>query len=345
MKTANEPRPSTPPLQRPGIERVAVFRALQVGDMLCAVPALRALRAALPHAKVTLVGLPWAEQFARRFSGYVDDFVRFPGDPAFPEQAFDSAALAGFQEEMRNRHFDLAIQLHGSGETSNRIVADFGAALTCGYTLGGDLINRDSSCFRAYPEDGPEPLRLLDLLHFLGAPATGHELEFPIDEEDERELQHSGVAAELASTPYVCIHPGARLRNKCWPAERFAHVADTLADEFGLSVVLTGSAKEADLTAAVAQHMRNRALDAAAPISIGAMAALMRGARLLVCNDTGVSHIAAGLRLPSVVIFSSADIRRWSPLDRQLHRCIPDPEGRHADAVVSEARALLASRH
>lgn len=345
MKTANETSASIPPLQRAGMERVVVFRALQVGDMLCAVPALRALRAALPDARITLVGLPWAEQFAHRFSGYIDDFVRFPGDPAFPEQPFDSAALPGFQEEMRKRRFDLAIQLHGSGETSNRIVADFGAAITCGYTLADDLGNRDSACFRIYPEDGPEPLRLLELLHFLGAPATGHELEFPIDEEDERELRHSGLAADLALQRYVCIHPGARLRNKCWPAERFAHVADTLADEFGLSVVLTGSAKEADLTAAVAQHMRNKALDAAAPISIGAMAALMRGARLLVCNDTGVSHIAAGLRLPSVVIFSSADIRRWSPLDRQLHRCIRDPEGRQVDAVVSEARALLALRH
>ncbi|UUZ52209.1 hypothetical protein LP419_21560 [Massilia sp. H-1] len=77
--------------------------------------------------------------------------------------------------------------------------------------------------------------------------------------------------------------------------------------------MLTGSAAEAHLAADVAAAMRYPAINAAAPISIGAMAALLRHARLLVCNDTGVSHIAAGLGLPSVVVFSRDDIRRWAP--------------------------------
>jgi ADP-heptose:LPS heptosyltransferase len=88
--------------------------------------------------------------------------------------------------------------------------------------------------------------------------------------------------------------------------------------------------------------MQTRPVNAAAPISIGAMAALMRGARLLVCNDTGVSHIAAGLGLKSVVIFSKADIARWAPLDRHNHRCIWDPDAERASVVLQHARALLA---
>jgi hypothetical protein len=88
--------------------------------------------------------------------------------------------------------------------------------------------------------------------------------------------------------------------------------------------------------------MRMPAIDAAAPISIGAMAALMSRSKLLVCNDTGVSHIAAGLRLPSVVVFSLADIRRWAPLNQSLHRSLWDPEGWRVQEVLEHARILLA---
>lgn len=335
-------RLGTPLLQRMEIRRLAIFRALQLGDMLCAVPALRALRTALPHAHITLVGLPWAAQFASRFDHYIDDFIAFPGHPEFPEQAVQEAQITPFQEAMRARHFDLAIQLHGSGEISNGIVRNFGATANAGF-VAGQVAEAGQDCFLPYPGTGPEPLRLLSLVEFLGAPAAGTYLEFPVTPEDLQELADSGFRRDLAPRSYACIHPGARMRDKCWPPQRFAQVADELADTYGLKIVLTGSAKEADLTQAVAAHMRNEAVDAASPISIGAMAALMRDARLLVCNDTGVSHIAAGFRLPSVVIFSKADMERWSPLDRNLHRGIWDPEGLQVDAVLEHAHALLGS--
>lgn len=343
-KSSGRQRPAVlpvPPLRRMEIGSMAVFRALQLGDMLCAVPAMRALRTALPAARITLVGLPWAEQFARRFHAYIDDFVAFPGHPTFPEQPVRETLVPAFYDAMRARRFDLAIQLHGSGRISNRIVGAFGAKAAAGYVTANGEGEFAPGLSLVYPDNGSEPIRLLRLAQFLGAASSATGLEFPITEEDERELNESGLAAGLAPGRYICIHPGAGIRDKCWPPHLFAAVADRLAEEFGLALVLTGSSKEADLTAAVAQHMRTPSIDAAAPISIGAMAALMGRARLLICNDTGVSHIAAGLRLPSVVVFTTADIQRWSPLDRDLHRCIRDPEGRRVETVLEQARALL----
>lgn len=330
----------TPWLHQHGSNSLVVFRALQLGDMLCAVPALRALRAALPSTRIALVGLPWAEQFAARFSRYVDEFIPFPGHKAFPEQAVQQHQLADFYAGMRARRFDVALQMHGSGEQSNFVTRAFGARAIAGY---GDENGAAGELFLPYPLEGAEPLRLLELTRTLGAPADGEHLEFPISEADERELGASGLASGLAKGGFICVHPGARIRDKCWHPARFAQVADTLADESGLPIVLTGSAAEAELTAAVANRMRHTPVDAAAPISIGAMAALMNRARLLICNDTGVSHIAAGLGLNSVVIFSKADMRRWAPTDTRRHRCLWDPEGARVKDVLAHARALLAA--
>ncbi len=327
-------------LQKHARTTLAIFRALRLGDMLCAVPALRAIRAALPNTRIALIGLPWAVQFAARFPDYIDEFIAFPGHQAFPEQNVQQHRLADFYASMRARRFDAALQLHGSGEPSNEVTRAFGARALAGF---GDARGHEREQFHPYPDDGAEPLRLLGLVNQLGAPRENTHLEFPITDADERELGASGLATGLTPGEYICIHPGASARAKCWHPARFAQVADQLATQFDIKVVLTGSANEAPLTAAVASRMRFKALDAAADISIGAMAALMSRARLLVSNDTGVSHIAAGLKLRSVVVFSTADMQRWAPLDKQRHRCLWDPEGARVREVIDHARDLLLS--
>lgn len=332
--------PRRPLLHRLPIQSVVVFRALHLGDMLCAVPALRALRTALPTAHITLVGLPWAAQFAHRFPAYLDEFLPFPGHPLLPEQTVHNDELPPFYATVCAREFCLAVQLHGCGDIANHIVAGFGATAMAGHCRGKPLAT-EKTALVPYPETGAEPERLLHLLDQLGAPAAGTHLEFPILREDEEALAASGLAAGLESGDYICVHPGSRQRDTCWPPERFAGVADRLADEFGVRIVLTGSADEAELAQAVADRMHVPAVNAAAPIPIGAMAALMNRARLLICNDSGVSHIAAGLGLNSVVIFGKADIARWAPLDRLRHRCIWDPGAERATVVLQHARALL----
>src|SRR4051812_21787571 len=76
-------------------KRVAFFRALYLGDMLCAIPAARALRKALPDAHITLVGMPWASFMADRYAEYFDAFLAFPNHPGLhdepaPQDAIDA---------------------------------------------------------------------------------------------------------------------------------------------------------------------------------------------------------------------------------------------------------------
>src|SRR5258705_8512717 len=113
--------------------RIAVFRALQLGDLLCIVPALRALRAGHPRAHMALVGLPWARGFAARFHSYLDEFIEFPGFPYMPERECEPARVRAFLRGMEKRRFDLVLQMHGDGRFTNPLVSLMGAAAMAGF--------------------------------------------------------------------------------------------------------------------------------------------------------------------------------------------------------------------
>ncbi len=279
--------------------RVLVLRALQLGDMLCAVPALRALRAALPRAEVVLVGLPWARVLVERYPDYLDGFREFPGWPGLPESLPQLERVPPFLAALQAERFDLAVQLHGSGSVTNPLAALFGASRVAGFFRPGEYCP-DPERFLPYPTRGREARRLLALLDFLGIEPGGDDLEFPLRRHDHDTL-HATTGGRLGRGDYVCVHPGASVPERRWPAPAFAEVVRALARR-GLDVVLTGTAKEAGLAQEVARRAAVSCLDLAGRTGLGALGALLAGARLLVCNDTGVSHLAAALRVPSVVI-------------------------------------------
>jgi ADP-heptose:LPS heptosyltransferase len=325
------------PLSAP--RRIAVFRALQLGDMLCAVPALRALRAAHRHAEIVLVGLPWAETFVRRFAHLIDGFLSFPGYPGLPEQAAHLHDVPRFLAAMQREQFDLAIQMHGNGTITNPLVELFGARSAAGYFQPG-YSRPDPVRFIPYPDDIHEIRRHLRLLAALGVPPQGEHLEFPVRDRDRHALQQIALANGLTAGNYVCLHPGSRSARR-WPIERFAGVGDALA-RAGLRVVITGTAQEAALTRELAGRMRAPAVDLAGQTDLGTAAALLQWARLVVCNNTGVSHLAAALRVPSVVLIENdAEILRWAPLDTDRHRGIGGLEAVAGDVVLAHCHELL----
>jgi ADP-heptose:LPS heptosyltransferase len=319
--------------------RIVIFRALKLGDMLCAVPAFRAIRRAFPAAEVVLVGLPWAREFVDRYRALLDGFREFPGYPGLPEREPEIDRIPAFFERVRAERFDLAIQLHGSGSISNRVTARFGARTTAGFSEPG-CDCPDPAMFLPYPGHDLELRRLLRLVEHLGAPACGESLEFPIRAEDYLSARRLDEVSGLKAQGYVCIHPGASATERRWPLERFAVVGDVLAAR-GFSLLLTGTSGEADLTAALSRVMRSHAIDLAGRTTLGTLAAVLADARMLVCNDTGVSHLADALRVPSVVISTGDHPERWAPADRHRHRVLCHDEGVSPDEVIAKAEDLL----
>lgn len=319
---------AVPPLPQAGLfglppRRIAVLRALHLGDLLCTVPALRALRAAAPQAQIDLVGLPWARSFVARFPQYLDGLREFPGYPGFPEREAPARELELFLARMRRRPYDLVIQLHGTGYAVNDIAFAMGAPACAGFHPPGQ--GAPSPWFIPWPEQQPEIRRYLALMDHLGAPARGEHLEFPLQQDDLDQAAALMQAEELEAGRYVCIHPGARLPSRRWPAERFAVVANYLV-RTGWDVALTGSAGEAGLAQAlrarVPDWLRHHIHDLSGRTALGSLAAVVAAARAVLSNDTGMSHIASAVGTPSVIVSSGGDARRWAPLDRRRHRVL-----------------------
>ncbi len=83
--------------------------------------------------------------------------------------------------------------------------------------------------------------------------------------------------------------------------------------------MFTGSAAERPLVDEAVRAMRHPAVDLTGHTTLWTLGALIASARLLVCNDTGVSHVAAATRTPSVVVACGSDVARWAPLDARRH--------------------------
>jgi ADP-heptose:LPS heptosyltransferase len=89
--------------------------------------------------------------------------------------------------------------------------------------------------------------------------------------------------------------------------------------------------------------MKYEAIDLAGKTNLGLLGNVVKHCRLLISNDTGVSHLADALNTPSVVIYQVSDSRRWAPIDHQLHRIIGKDQAENIDRVIAEAHELLAN--
>ena len=297
------------------VERIAVLRALHLGDLLCATPAFRALKARFPDAEITLIGLPWAEDLVRRLPS-IDRFAAFPGYPGIPEVEYDPKQTNAFLTEAREERYDLAIQMHGSGNQTNSFMADLGADITVGYRRLDD----DRLTFSLpYVADESEVLRWLRLVGLLGGDTEDCRVDCPTTSDEVARATMLVASVPQGTGPLVGLHAGASTPLRRWPPERFAELADALVERWKCRIVLTGSEAERDLARRICELARYPLLDVAGETDLGTFAALIDRLDLLVANDTGASHVAAAAGTRSVVIFGTTQPYQWAPLDRDRH--------------------------
>ncbi|MCD4532562.1 glycosyltransferase family 9 protein [Nocardioides sp. cx-169] len=290
--------------------RVLSLRALGLGDFLTGVPALRGLRRALPGHTLVLAA-PEALRPLAELSGAVDRLL--------PTGELEQIAWPGAPPEV-------AVDLHGNG---------------------------------------PETKRLLEVLHprrlvaFAGPVGDGSRLAGPRWDPDEHEVRrwcrlvdaafgrHADPEDLLLAVPSrppaavgaAVVHPGAASASRRWPAERFAAVARHLARS-GERPLVTGSPAEEPLVQRVVELAGLPPEAALGPTDLADLAALVAHARVVVCGDTGVAHLASAYRTPSVVIFGPTPPKRWGPPASGPHTVlwrgsgVGDPHGSRPDPAL-----------
>ncbi|MGX7828456.1 glycosyltransferase family 9 protein [Actinokineospora sp. 24-640] len=254
---------------------ILVLRALKLGDLLVAVPALRGLRAHWPDEEIVLACLPWLSPIID-LTGAVDRVLPVRGLEPLPPEAARPA---------------VAVNMHGAGPTSTAILDDLDPGLRIGHEGHGWQ-------GPAWRDDLPERERWCGLLSAHGIPAEPNDLR----------LRRPPVPSPAPGA--VVIHPGAAYGSKRWPPARFAEVATWFGDR-GHRVVITGTAAEHDLAAAVAEPSGAEVL--AGKTSLHELAALIADAAVVVTGDTGTAHLSYAYATPSVVLFGPVGPEIWGP--------------------------------
>ncbi len=279
-----------------------------LGDLVMCTPAFRALRCGFPSAHITLharesllpalSGAPWFDALA-------------------PVRSYHAGARAMLAEGRALRAcggFDLGICIPDSW-SSVLLMRAAGVRRIVGHARAGRGLLLHDSVRDAHPAGRRRWMArerwALALTERAGAASRGTQLELFTTAADEARADAALSAAGAAGgTGFVALAPGASYgSSKLWPAASFARVGDDAARR-GLPVAILGAPGEEDLVTRVAGAMERPAVRLAGVLDPGALKAVIRRCRVLVCNDAGARHVAVALGVPCVMLLGPTSLEK-----------------------------------
>lgn len=297
------------------VRRILVIRLDLLGDVVLSIPAIEALGAAFPQARVDLLVLPYTAPLVEGLTGVgvvlqldVNAYRRVGGWRHVGQ-------ILATIHRLRRQRYDLAVGL--SGLMGGVFAALSGARWRVGYE--GETYR---GCYnvpvpgRRYERPHHEVEYGLDLVRALGtrAPSRAPRVH-------RRALKHPPAGATFRvlrskpDAPYAVLVPGASNGTaKRWPAPFWSQLGDRLAREGHLSILISGAASERALAEAVARGMATPAVNTAGETTVEGLVDLLAGAAVVVAGDTGPLHLAAALGTPVVGIYGPTDPANSSPL-------------------------------
>jgi heptosyltransferase I len=304
---------------------ILIVKLSAIGDVVHTLPSLTALRRLYPQAHITWVveaaaadlitGHPALDRvLVSRRKYWQEDLKKGYFRKNIKE-------IRSFVAALRERHYDLVIDFHGLFKSAVLVWLSGGTR-----KLGFDSLQEGSGLF--YTEKIPEDLekhavdRYLDFPAYLETqggelPEDAHAPEFliPGDDYHPRKIEALLSKSHLDSAaPFVAINPVALWDTKLWRKDNFALLADRIAEELHIPVVITGSAWEKPYAEGIMKKVKTaKVVDLTGQTTLKDLACLYRQAALVVTTDSGPMHIAAAVGTSVVALFGPTDPRRTGP--------------------------------
>lgn len=311
--------------------RILVMRPDHLGDALFATPALRLLRERYPSAHLGALIGPWVEPILRH-GPPLDEILTcdFPWFNRHPRRSVWEPYEVLWREAQRlqTAKYDVVVNLRFDFWWGALLAHCAQIPVRLGYDVAAcrPFLTRYEP-YVSHRHEVAQNLGLVEALATLIPPerrATAGGLEFHIQNAESAEaarlLEAVGVGAERR---LVALHPGAGAPAKRWTVEGFAALADALADEYGVQVVLTGAASEVELARQVQARSRSQPPSLAGKTDLGSLAAIFQRCHLAVGVDSGAMHLAVAAGTPTVHLFGPSDPVAFGPYgDSSQHRVV-----------------------
>ena len=303
---------------QPNIENIArrilITRTDRIGDVVLSLPAIKAARKAFPDSYIAVMVQPRMADILKGNPDINEVII-------YDKNKKHKGLLKGFRfiKWLKAKRFATALILH-STKRINLVCCLAGIPRRIGYARGkADFLLTDKLEYTKRFGEKHEAEYSLDILRYLG---INPEFSIPsiyIQKEDEKRareiLNGLGVAA---GEKFVILHPGASCKSKMWPLENFAKLGDMLVENLQLKAMINLAPDQAGLGDKVKDMMRNKPVFFCGPTTLGELAALFKKASMVISNDSGPVHIAAGAGTPVISIFGrnqkGLSPVRWRPL-------------------------------
>lgn len=289
---------------------ILIIELWGIGDLVMMSSIIKPLRESYPRAKITLLSKEVSKVLFVNNSHF-DSFVifDFPWTKFTNKYAFwdwDWRGLIRTISRLRNERFDLA--LDARGDIRNNLLSFLsGAKRRIGYSwTGGKFFLSDALIFK--PENLHRVDAWLNLLGYLGVNVEKAKPSILVFEEEEGYarsfLVQNGVRnGELL----VGIHPGARIKSRCWPLSRFAQLAEQLKNKLNAKIIVfiepEGYGEDIPINGDFIK----------AKLPLRDMIGLIKKLDLLVCNDSGAMHIGSAVNTRTLSIFGPGAMKRIGP--------------------------------